>query len=147
MLSRIACAAVAVFLLLSSSPARAGAKFIHVPAAIPTASGPVHLHAFGGSRKTFLLPRLAPALDTPVYFPAGRMWTDRYYLRGPDFPTMTRQLQGRIDPGVTVPNAANPYGQRIPASQTVANGSPWRGVFAGGPTVEGGSIWSGQTWR
>lgn len=147
MVLRFVFAAAAAVLLTSAPPALAGAKFIHVPAAIPTLSGPLYAHGFGGGRKLRLLPGLAPAPGAPVYFPAGRVWIDRNYLRGPDFPTMDRQLQSRIPPGATLSNAANPFRQRIAPSRTAGNGSPWTGAFTGGPTVQRGSMWAGGTYR
>ncbi|MGE3626367.1 MAG: hypothetical protein AB7G34_08335 [Hyphomicrobiales bacterium] len=142
---RIVSAAAAAALFLSS-PALAGAKIIHLHGSIPTLSGPVKLYPLGRGQG-HLPPGLDPSQSVTVYFPADRTWTDRNSLRGPDFPTMDRQLRSDIRPGATIPNAANPYRQRIPPGRTAGNGSPWTGVFKGGATVQGGSMWAGRTYR
>lgn len=130
------------------APAEAGAKIIRVK---PYAGGPARArgarilrygitHAPG--RRYFCCTPPGTRIYRHDYAPEP--WSDRHYLRGPDFPPVNDLIQSHFEPSPTIPNSENIFRQRIKGGKTVEQGSIWAGHFKGGKTVEQGSPWAGR---
>ncbi len=129
----------------SSTPVSAGAKVISLTprGTIPTLSGPTRLRPFSSNVFARPFAGFDPSAMRVIYpyYRASRPWSERNGLRGPAYQTLDKALQTHLRPSRSVPNARNPFRQRIKGGRTARQGSPWAGRFRGGPTVKQGSPW------